>query len=65
MGRMVAEVMTRDPICASADSPVSEAPRRMADADVGAGVRRGRRTGGGTLHRPRHQPRTGAPDTTV
>jgi CBS domain-containing protein len=36
MARMVAEVMTQDPICASADCPVSEAARRMADADVGA-----------------------------
>jgi CBS domain-containing protein len=36
MARTVAEVMNRHPICVSADSPVSEAARRMADADVGA-----------------------------
>jgi CBS domain-containing protein len=38
MARTIAELMTRDPICVSADSPVSEAARRMADADVGAAL---------------------------
>jgi CBS domain-containing protein len=32
----VGEVMTTDPICVHADSPVSEAARQMADAGVGA-----------------------------
>jgi len=36
MASTVAEVMARNPISVSADSPVSEAARQMADADVGA-----------------------------
>lgn len=38
MAQTVAEVMARDPITVSVDSPVSEAARRMAEADVGSVV---------------------------
>jgi CBS domain-containing protein len=48
----VAEVMTTNPICLRADSPVSEAARRMADAGVGAVIVVQGEQVRGDVHRP-------------